>query len=175
MRSWTVSDALWSKVKPFVPVSGRLAGRSYQRRAGAGRKRKDERLVFSAIVYVLRTGCQWKALPREFGSASSVHKYFQVWYRAGFFEKLWQSGLAEYDGMHGIAWQWQAADGAMGKAPLATECTGRNPTDRGKKRTQAQSAGRRAWTPAIDRRQRRQRARLEASGSNSGSDRGQAS
>jgi transposase len=49
------------------------------------------------------------------------------------FEKFWQAGLAEYDGMHGIAWQWQAADGAMGKAPLATECAGRNPTDRGKK------------------------------------------
>ena len=175
MQSWTVSDALWSKVEPLIPVSGRSAGRSYQRRAGAGRKRKDARLVFSAIVYVLRTGCQWKALPREFGSASSVHKYFQVWHQVDFFQKLWQAGVAEYDGMHGIAWQWQAADGAMGKAPLATECAGRNPTDRGKKRTQAQSVSRRSWTPAIDRRQRRQRPRLEASGSNSGPDRGQAS
>jgi transposase len=62
-----------------------------------------------------------------------VHQHFQNWHRAGFFQKLWQAGLAEYDGMHGIAWQWQAADGTMGKAPLATECTGRNPTDRGKK------------------------------------------
>jgi hypothetical protein len=35
--------------------------------------------------------------------------------------------------MHGIAWQWQSADGAMGKTPLATECVGRNPTDRGEK------------------------------------------
>ena len=50
-----------------------------------------------------------------------------------FFQKLRHAGLAEYDGMHGIAWQWQAVDGAMGKAPLATERAGRNPTDRGKK------------------------------------------
>jgi transposase len=74
MQSWTVSDALWSKVEPLIPVSGRPVGR----------KRKDARLVFSAIVYVLRTGCQWKALPRAYGSASSVHKYFQIWHRAGF-------------------------------------------------------------------------------------------
>ena len=174
-QSWTVSDGLWSKVEPLIPVAGRPAGRSYRRRAGAGRKRKDARLVFSAIVYVLRTGCQWKALPREYSSASSVHKYFQIWHQTGFFQKLWQAGLAEYDGMHGIAWQWQAADGAMGKAPLATECSGRNPTDRGKKRPQAQSVGGRPWTPAIDRRQRSQRPRLEASGSNSGADRRPAS
>jgi transposase len=91
------------------------------------------RRVFSAIVYVLRTGCQWKALPREFGSSSAVHKHFQNWHKAGFFLKLWQAGLAEYDGMQGIAWEWQSIDGAMGKAPLATECAGGNPTDRGKK------------------------------------------
>lgn len=60
------------------------------------------RQVFGAIVYVLRTGCQWKALPREFGSASSVHKYFQLWQKAGFLLRIWQTGLAEYDGMQGI-------------------------------------------------------------------------
>jgi len=35
------------------------------------------RHIFSANVYVLRSGCQWKALPREFGSASTVHAHFQ--------------------------------------------------------------------------------------------------
>ena len=52
------------------------------------------RRVFAAIVYVLRTGCQWKALPKEFGSASAIHLHFQQWHRAG---------LAEYDKMEGIA------------------------------------------------------------------------
>ena len=59
------------------------------------------RQVFAAIVYVLRTGCQWKALPKEFGSASAVHARFQEWQKAGFFVALWKSGLAEYDGMGG--------------------------------------------------------------------------
>jgi transposase len=116
------------------------------------------RQVFSAIVYVLRTGCQWKALPREFGSASAVHAHFQRWQRSGFFLRLWQAGLAEYDEMEGIAWRWQSVDGAMHKAPLAQQCVGPNPTDRGKKGAQTKPAGGRAWHPAVARRKRGKRA-----------------
>jgi len=115
------------------------------------------RQIFSAIVYVLRTGCQWKALPKEYGSASAVHAHFQHWQQAGFFLQIWRAGLAEYDEMEGIAWKWQSVDGAMHKAPLGQECAGPNPTDRGKKRTQAKPSGRRAWHPAIARRQRSKR------------------
>jgi len=158
IKSWTVSDGLWSKVERLVPQRQREPGRRYRRQPGAGRKPMPARQVFSAIVYVLRTGCQWKALPREFGSASAVHKYFQQWHPAGVFLQLWRAGLAEYDEMEGIAWDWQSIDGATGKAPLAVECVGRNPTDRGKKWPQTQFVSRRAWRPAIARRQRGQRA-----------------
>ncbi len=115
------------------------------------------RQIFSAIVYVLRTGCQWKALPKEFGSASAIHKHFQQWQRAGFFLALWRSGLAEYDDLEGIAWDWQSIDGALVKAPLALTCVGPNPTDRGKKWAQAKFVSRRAWRPTVARRQRSQR------------------
>ena len=112
-------------------------------------------VVFEAIVYVLRTGCQWKALPEErFGSASAIHKRFLEWERAGFFFALWQAGLAEYDEMEGIAWRWQSVDGALLKAPLAQESVGPNPTDRGKKWEQANAVGGRPWSPAVDHRDR---------------------
>ena len=88
IKSWTVSDALWSKIEPLVPVRKRSRDRKYQRKPGAGRKPMAARRVFAAIVYVLRTGCQWKALPQEFGSSSAVHKHFQLWQQAGFFLKL---------------------------------------------------------------------------------------
>jgi transposase len=115
----------------------------------------DPRKVLSAIVYVLRTGCQWKALPKdEFGSASSVHKYFLEWKKKGVFAQLWRKGLAEYDEMEGIAWSWQSIDGAMVKAPLAQESVGPNPTDRGKKWKQTKSSRRRAWNPAVPGRER---------------------
>ena len=114
--------------------------------------------MFEAIVYVLRTGCQWKALPSErFGSASAVHQKFMDWSKVGFFENIWKMGLAEYDALEGIAWRWQSIDGAMFKAPLAQEAVGPNPTDRGKKWEQAPPAGGRAWRPVVDRRDRSQR------------------
>jgi transposase len=114
-------------------------------------------LVFEAIFYVLRTGCQWKALPYErYGSASAIHARFLQWEEAGFFENLWKAGLAEYDALEGIAWRWQSIDGAMMKAPLAQDSVGANPTDRGKKWKQASPAGGRAWRPVIARRDRGQ-------------------
>ena len=88
-----------------------------------------------------------EGVAKSFGSASSVHKHFQRWRGQGFFLALWQAGLAEYDDMEGIAWEWQSIDGTQGKAPLAQEAVGNNPTDRGKKRQQAQPAGGRAGVP----------------------------
>lgn len=115
----------------------------------------EPRKVFEGIIFVLRTGCQWKALPmKEFGSASSIHKYFLEWKRKGVFSRLWRKGLAEYDEMEGIAWSWQSIDGAVVKAPLALETVGPNPTDRGKKWDQAKSSRRRDWNPAVVSRER---------------------
>lgn len=123
-KPWTVSDEFWEKVEPLVPPA--------PSRAKGGRTRMDDRKAFAAIVYVLRTGIQWNALPRELGASSTVHDRFQEWERAGFFEELWRAGLAEYDEMEGIEWEWQAIDGAMTKAPLGKDATGKNPTDRAK-------------------------------------------
>lgn len=113
------------------------------------------RKIFEGIVYVLRTGCQWKALPKErFGSSSAIHAHFLRWAKSGFFVALWRAGLAEYDEMEGIAWKWQSIDGAIVKAPLAQETVGSNPTDRGKKRKQAKFVSRRPWSPVVTRRNR---------------------
>ena len=155
-KSWDVTDAFWKRAEAFLPTRQRSAERTYVRKAGGGRKPKDARLVFEGIVYVLRTGCQWKALPAErFGSASAIHRRFLEWEQAGFFEALWKAGLAEYDDLEGIAWRWQSIDGAMMKAPLAQASVGPNPTDRGKKWKQAPPVGGRPWRPVIARRDRR--------------------
>ncbi len=74
--------------------------------------------VWMAYSMSYARACQWKALPRCFGAASTVHDRFQEWRKAGVFEKLWQAGLAEYDEQLGLEWEWQAMDGAMTKAPL---------------------------------------------------------
>jgi transposase len=155
LPAWVVSDDFWQRVEPLIPERRRESTKDYVRKPGGGRKPKASRLVFEAIVYVLRTGCQWKALPAErFGSASAIHKRFLEWQKAGVFEAMWRAGLAEYDDLEGIAWRWQSIDGAMMKAPLAQEAVGPNPTDRGKKWEQASPAGRRTWRPAVDHRDR---------------------
>ncbi len=115
----------------------------------------ESRKVFEGIIFVLRTGCQWKALPKkEFGSASSIHQYFLEWKRKGVFSRLWSKGLAEYDEMEGIAWSWQGIDVGTVKASLALEAVGANPTDRGKKWEQEKPSCRREWNPAVVSRQR---------------------
>jgi putative transposase len=91
-----------------------------------------DRQAFEAIVYVLRTGIQWNALPRKLGASSTVHDRFQEWERAGVFKAFWQAGLQDYDELIGIQWEWQAVDGAMTKAPFGHAATGANPTARGK-------------------------------------------
>ena len=120
----------------MIPVPKRDKEKQYKRIVGGGRKPLATRNVFAAIVYVLRTGIQWKALPKDlFGSPSAIHRYFREWEQKGFFLELWERGLSEYDDMEGIAWEWQSIDGSMNKAPLARESSGANPTDRGKKGT----------------------------------------
>lgn len=156
-KSWSISDEFWARIEPLLPDSGRDPNRKYKRAPGAGRPPLDKRTVISAIFYVARTGIQWKALPKsEFGSPSSVHSYFMEWCRQGVFRRIWEAGLAEYDELEGIAWQWQSADGSMNKAPLALESVGRSPTDRGKKWDEALRPRGRPWGPAFARRIRGQ-------------------
>ncbi|HKP97053.1 MAG TPA: IS5 family transposase [Fibrobacteria bacterium] len=136
LRSWEISDDFWELIEPLIPEPMRPAEKKYKRKAGGGRKALPRRRVLEAIMYVARTGIQWKALPRErFGSASSVHAYFQKWVEQGVFQKIWKAGLMEYEEMEGIGWKWQSVDGSMVKAPLAQEAVGKNPTDRGKNGT----------------------------------------
>jgi len=91
--------------------------------------------MLGAILYVLRTGLQWNALPRAIGASTTVYDRFRAWERDGFFTRLWAAGLAEYDELVGIDWEWLSLDGVMTKAPFGGAATGANPTDRGKRGT----------------------------------------
>ena len=133
VASWELSDSLWERIAPLLPPpKSRYRGRGKNRKHIGGRPAADRRKVLAGILYIMRTGCQWNALPKEFGSGKTAHRYFQRWVRAGVFLRMWQAGLTEYDELKGLDWKWQAADGAMSKAPLGGEKTGKNPTDRGK-------------------------------------------
>src|SRR5919106_1481483 len=108
-----IPDALWAPMVRVLPPP--------QVRKKDGRPRMADRHAMTAMVYVLRTGCQWNALPRRLGAPRTVHDRFQAWQEAQVFERLWQEGLLRYDALKGLAWEWQAMDGAMTKAPLGGE------------------------------------------------------
>jgi len=59
IQSREVSDAFWERVEPLVPVREL----DPKRKVGGGRNPIPARRIFEAIIYVLRTGFQWKALP----------------------------------------------------------------------------------------------------------------
>lgn len=111
--SWRLPEELWLRMQPLLP--------RYRTNHKGGRPRVDLQKVAQGIFYVLRTGCQWKAVPQEYGSGSTLHRYFQQWTAAGVFRQLWKASLLEYDELQGIEWNWQSVDGAMTKSPLGGE------------------------------------------------------
>src|SRR2546423_14725005 len=63
---WAMPDPLWEECRPLLPPE--------QAPGTPGRPAVPLRRVLDGILYVLRTGCQWKAVPRTFGSGSTCHR-----------------------------------------------------------------------------------------------------
>ena len=64
-----LTNAGWARIAPVLPAA-RPGGRS---------RTTNLRAVLNAIFYLLRTGCQWRLLPREFPPCGTVYHYFQAW------------------------------------------------------------------------------------------------
>ena len=88
-RRFCLSDEQWERIKKLLPRPKRKKVR--------GRPRIDDRKAMTAILYVLRTGCQWKALPRSLGAGSSIHRRFGQWVEARVFKRMWRAGLLELE------------------------------------------------------------------------------
>jgi transposase len=73
-----LADVEWALVSPLIQPARR-----------GGRKRSvDVREVLNAIFYVLATGCQWKALPKDLPPKSTAHFYFMLWDWDGTLERI---------------------------------------------------------------------------------------
>src|ERR1700722_1300261 len=73
-----VTDAEWALIEPHMPAAKPL-----------GRPRDTElRAVLDAILYIARTGCQWRMLPKDFPPFTTVQGYFYDWRDNGLFEKI---------------------------------------------------------------------------------------
>ncbi len=77
-----LTDAQWGLIEPFFPAVSREDGRN-------GRPRKyPYRAILNGIFYLLRAGCAWDLLPRDFPPHATCYHYFSVWSETGLLEKV---------------------------------------------------------------------------------------
>ena len=105
-----IPDDLWDEIKLLLPPQ--------KSDKTIGRPVIPFRKVLDGIVYILRTGCQWKMLPKEYGSGSTSHRRFQQWKASKVFQRLWIRLLKVYNDVVGFQWKWQSLDSISVKAPL---------------------------------------------------------
>ena len=73
-----LSDGEWALIEPAIPPAKR----------GGRRREVNVREVLNAIFYVLSTGCQWQALPKDLPPKSTAHSYFMLWDWDGTLERI---------------------------------------------------------------------------------------
>jgi putative transposase len=117
-----ISEKIMKEIEPLLP----------RKTSKRGRPTICPKRAFLGIMYVLKTGIQWRFLPEEFGCSNTVHGTFMRWIRLGFFQKLYDHSRTLYQKTipnH----NWIAIDTSSKKAPFAKKWSGNNPTDRAKK------------------------------------------
>jgi transposase len=73
-----VTEEEWAEVAPLIPPARR-----------GGRKRSvDIREVFNGLLYVLSTGCQWRAIPKDLPPRSTIFHYFGLWEADGTLRRI---------------------------------------------------------------------------------------
>jgi transposase len=75
-----LSDAQWKRVERILQPKRRADGR--------GRPWRDARVVLNGVLWILRTGAQWRELPEKYPPFQTCHRRFQQWVRTGKFEKV---------------------------------------------------------------------------------------
>lgn len=86
VRKW-LRDDQWERIEAMVP--GKVGD--------AGRSGSDNRLFVEAVLWVARTGCPWRDLPRQFGSWNSVYQRFARWSRNGVWQRVFEELAREAD------------------------------------------------------------------------------
>jgi transposase len=73
-----LTDEEWSHVEPLLPPA----------KHGGGKRKVDMRQVVNGLMYVLSTGCQWRAIPKDLPPKSTVYGYFDFWTYDGTLDRL---------------------------------------------------------------------------------------
>ena len=109
-----VDDALWALIQPLLPPAKPRRGR------WPGRKPVEPRQVLTGILFVLKTGRPWEALPQELGCGSGMTcwRYLRAWQRAGVWQRLHGVLLAKLRKADTLDWSRAAVDSSAVRAVL---------------------------------------------------------
>lgn len=78
-----LTDSQWALIKPLLPEPKSGPGKP-------GRPSSDLRRVVNAVLYVIKSGCQWRLVPREFGAWQTLYRYFNTWSQASVWQDIMQ-------------------------------------------------------------------------------------
>jgi len=92
-----LTDEQWAKIEPLIPKS--------PPRPKGGRPRADDRLVFEAILWILKTGARWKDLPDKYPHPSTCWRRLKEWFEAEVFKDMWRAFLSELDANGVLDWE----------------------------------------------------------------------
>ena len=103
MRDTELTDEQWERIRPLLPPP----------RKGRGRPRADDRKVLNGILYVLRTGCRWEDVPREYASPAICWRRLRQWEQDGTWERIWRALLSTLDEQGKLEWSRAFLDGSF--------------------------------------------------------------
>jgi len=103
MSRHDLNDDQWAVIEPLIP----------KQKAGPGRKRADDRKTLNGILYVLKTGCAWEDLPREYGSDTTCWRRLNEWSEDGTWERIWRTLLSQLDAEQKLVWAQAFLDGSF--------------------------------------------------------------
>lgn len=105
MSRHDLTDEQWAVIEPLIP----------KKQSNRGRPRADDRTTLNGILYVLKTGCAWADMPREYGSSTTCWRRLQEWSNGEqqTWEKIWRALLSRLDAHNKIEWAQAFLDGSF--------------------------------------------------------------
>ena len=106
MESSELTDTQWERLRPLLP----------SQKPSTGRPAKDHRTILSGILWILRTGSPWRALPEHYGSWKTVSSRFYRWQQAGVWDRILSELQRQADVEGQLDWSLHFVDSTVVRA-----------------------------------------------------------
>ena len=120
MNRHELTDEQWAVIEPLLP----------RQKPGPGRRRADTRRTLNGILHVLKTGCAWAEMPRQYVAPTTCWRRLQAWAQDGTWERVWRALSSQLDAQHKLEWTKAFLDGSFVPAKGGVMLSGRRKSAR---------------------------------------------